>query len=174
VRSSVAEEPAGADLVVARMGRAWRDLRRGAATAVVRDQMFGTDAEAIEPGHMDVLDLLDRTWRMGDLAAALRLDPSTITRTIQRMEADGLVVRTPATGDRRVVTVAITRAGRRIHSEVAQRRSTSWSRSSTRSTTTSASNSSTCSSSSSPPSTSTSATAPAELAAARWRRTGRG
>jgi len=105
------------------MGRAWRELRRGAATAVVRDQMFGTDAEAIEPGHMDVLDLLDRTWRMGDLTAALRVDPSTITRTIQRMEADGLVVRTPATGDRRVVTVAITRAGRRIHSEVAQRRS---------------------------------------------------
>ena len=125
--SSVAHDPAGAELViddvVARMGRAWRELRRGAATGVVRDEMFGTDDEAIEPGHMDVLDLLDRTWRMGDLAAALRVDPSTITRTIQRMEADGLVVRTPATADRRVVTVAITPAGRRIHGEVARRRS---------------------------------------------------
>lgn len=111
------------DDVVERMGRAWRELRRGAATTVVRDRMFGTDDEAIEPGHMDVLDVLDGPWRMGDVAARLRVDPSTITRTIQRMEIDGLVERTPDLQDRRVVTVAATPAGRRIHGEVAQRRS---------------------------------------------------
>lgn len=117
--------PPVADDVVERMGRAWRDLRRGAATAVVRDRMFGTDDESVEPGHMDVLDLLHRQprWRMGDLAGALRVDPSTITRTIQRMEAEGLVARTPASQDRRVVTVEVTSVGRRRHAAVAARRS---------------------------------------------------
>ena len=77
------------------MAALWRELRRGASTTVVRDRMFGTGDEAIEPGHMDVLDLLHREEprRMNDLAAALRVDPSTVTRAIQRMEADGLVRR---------------------------------------------------------------------------------
>ena len=95
------------------MAALWRELRRGASTSVVRDRMFGTGDEAIEPGHMDVLDLLhrDEPRRMNDLAAALRVDPSTVTRAIQRMEADGLVRRVPADGDGRGIDVTATEKG---------------------------------------------------------------
>lgn len=110
--------------VFTRMAMLWRELRRGASTAVVRDRMFGTGDEAIEPGHMDVLDLLfeHEPRRMNDLAAALRVDPSTVTRAIQRMEHDGLVERTPASEDGRGVAVTSTDEGRRRRDVVAQRR----------------------------------------------------
>ena len=115
------------DDVVARMGRAWRELRRGAATGVVRDQLFGVGADAVEPGHMDVLDLLVQRpeWRMSELAAALRVDPSTVTRTLQRMEAAGLAERhAPASGDRRAVIVKPTATGRQRHASIAAKRVT--------------------------------------------------
>ena len=59
---------------------------------------------------------------MSDLAAALRVDPSTVTRTLQRMEAAGLAARVPDTDDGRVVTVRLTDEGRRRHGLVAGRR----------------------------------------------------
>ena len=107
-----------------RMGRAWRELRRGASTAVIRDRVFGTGADAIEPTQLDVLDLLvlREHWRMSDLAIALRVDPSTVTRTLQRMEASGLARRTPDEFDGRVVIVHPTAAGRERHADVAARR----------------------------------------------------
>src|SRR5262245_21075604 len=107
------------------MGRAWRDLRRGASTAVIRDLLFGVGPDAVEPGHMDVLDLLVQReqWRMSELAVALRVDPSTVTRTLQRMEAADLARRRPPrTGDRRAVIVTLTDTGRRRHATVAERR----------------------------------------------------
>jgi MarR family transcriptional regulator, organic hydroperoxide resistance regulator len=109
---------------VARMGRAWRELRRGASAAVVRDRLFGTGRDAVEPGQMDVLDLLVQhdDWRMSELAAALRVDPSTVTRTLQRMEAAGLAIRSPDTGDGRVVVVQPTTEGRRRQALVNGRR----------------------------------------------------
>ena len=117
-------EPVLGDDVINHMAALWRELRRGASTTVVRDRMFGTGDEAIEPGHMDVLDLLHREEprRMNDLAAALRVDPSTVTRAIQRMEADGLVQRSPAPGDGRGIDVSATEKGRRRREEVDARR----------------------------------------------------
>jgi DNA-binding MarR family transcriptional regulator len=122
--------PLGADApnnneVVARMGRAWREMRRGAATGILRDRLFGVGKDAVEPGHMDVLDLLVHgdEWRMSELAIALRVDPSTVTRTLQRMETAGLAVRrTPASGDRRAVIVMPTPMGRRRQAEINARR----------------------------------------------------
>jgi DNA-binding MarR family transcriptional regulator len=113
------------DDVIARMGRAWREMRRGASTAVVRDRLFGVGPDAVEPSHMDVLDLLVQRdhWRMSELAVALRVDPSTVTRALQRMEAAGLAERhPPASGDRRAVVVTLTATGRRRHAAVAERR----------------------------------------------------
>ncbi len=118
-----ADEPR--DDVVARMGRAWRELRRGTSTGVVRDELFGVGADAVEPGHMDVLDLLVQRpeWRMSELAAALRVDPSTVTRTLQRMEAAGLAERhSPASGDRRAVIVKPTATGRERQASIAAKR----------------------------------------------------
>lgn len=109
---------------VARMARAWRELRRGPAAIRVRDELFGTGADAIDPANVDVLDLLVQRddWRMNEVAAALCVDPSTVTRTLQRMEAAGLAVRTPHDSDGRVVRVQITEAGRQCQQLVAGRR----------------------------------------------------
>lgn len=75
---------------------------------------------------MDVLDLLSRrdARPMKELAARLRVDPSTATRAIQRLETNGLVERFPSPEDGRVVLVRITDEGRRRHKGVARRRST--------------------------------------------------
>ena len=112
------------DELVARMSRCWRELRRGPATIVVRDQIFGTGDDAFEPAQVDVLELLVQRdgRRMSELAAALGVDPSTVTRTLQRMEHGGLAVRTPHDHDGRGVTVHITAAGRRGHDIVLGRR----------------------------------------------------
>ena len=109
---------------IIRIAFAWRDLRRGAATAVVRDRMFGTGRDAVEPAQMDVLDLLvvqdDR--RMSDLAAG------AARRSEHRhahVAADGGVRVSPPgahSEDGRVVTVRLTDEGRRRHALVAGRR----------------------------------------------------
>src|ERR687898_1142821 len=59
---------------------------------------------------------------MSELAAALGVDPSTVTRTLQRMEHAGLAVRTPHDHDGRGVTVHITPAGQGGHDIVLGRR----------------------------------------------------
>ena len=110
------------DLAV-RIGRSWVQIRRGAG-APLRDYLFGTGEEALEQGQMDSLDMLARrpSWRMSDLAEALRIDPSTATRAVQRLVAAGLAVRTPNEDDGRVVMVEITEAGRSRHADVNARR----------------------------------------------------
>ena len=108
-----------------RIGRAWIELRRGAAASALRSYLFGTE-KALEQGQMDALDLLMRRDErpMKELAARLRVEPSTATRGVQRLENDGLVERFTSPEDGRVVLVRITDEGRRRHAAVASRRST--------------------------------------------------
>jgi len=107
-----------------RIGLAWREIRRGAAMSTVRDYLFGTGDDALEQGQMDTLDLLARqpSLRMSELADALRVDPSTATRAVQRLLSGGLAVRATSDDDGRVVMVSITPAGRARHAEVEVRR----------------------------------------------------
>jgi DNA-binding MarR family transcriptional regulator len=107
-----------------RISLAWRELRRGAATSALRDYFFGFDHDALEPGQMDTLDVLltRKGWRMSELAEALRIDPSTATRAVQRLVNDGLAVREPSDDDGRVVLVVPSAEGRRRHRAVAKRR----------------------------------------------------
>lgn len=110
--------------LVARLGRAWRQIRRGAATSAVRDRIYGVGARSLEPGQMDALDLLvtSGSCRMGELAIALGVDPSTATRSVQRLVKAGLVEHVSHDGDARVVFVDITDSGRALHQEVSERR----------------------------------------------------
>ncbi len=110
--------------LVGRLGRAWREIRRGSNTGNLRDVIFGVGGSAIEPGQMDALDLLVtvESCRMGDLADHLRIDPSTATRAVQRLIKDNLAERVAHDGDGRIVTIAATERGRRIHGEVQARR----------------------------------------------------
>jgi len=107
-----------------RIGTAWIELRRGASASVLRTYLFGEETP-LEQGQMDALDLLARRDEraMKQLAGRLRVDPSTATRAVQRLEADGLVERFPSPDDGRVVLVRITAEGRRRRDDVAARRS---------------------------------------------------
>ena len=109
-----------------RLGHAWRDLRRGVTTGVLAEHVFGRPGEPgfVEPGHIDILELLVEQdgRRMSDLATALHVDPSTVTRTMHRMEAAGLARRAAAEQDGRVVTAHLTTEGRRLQRLVAARR----------------------------------------------------
>lgn len=107
-----------------RVGYAWRAIRRGASTLALREYLFGTGPDALEQGEMDTLDVLTqrKSWRMSDLAVALKVDPSTATRAVGRLVARGFAERSSSTDDGRVVLVAATSAGASRHREVAKRR----------------------------------------------------
>ncbi|MFJ7155223.1 MarR family winged helix-turn-helix transcriptional regulator [Streptomyces sp. NPDC101118] len=67
--------------------------------------------------------LLMRLWEndhqsQSALANALKLDRSTVTRTVQRLEQQGLITRETAPDDRRSVIVSLTSEGRALRSEV--------------------------------------------------------
>jgi DNA-binding MarR family transcriptional regulator len=113
--------------MVGRIGRAWRDMRRGASASVLRELIYGSCTKSdvsVEPGQMDALDLLVTvdSCRMGDLAEYLRIDPSTATRAVQRLVKDDLARKVHHEGDGRVVEIAATDKGRHVHAIVAERR----------------------------------------------------
>jgi DNA-binding MarR family transcriptional regulator len=116
-------DPANRVLAV-RIGTSWVEIRRNASMSAVREYLFGRGDDALDQGQMDTLDLLAQRqhWRMSELAEALRVDPSTGTRAVQRLEAVGLATRSPDPDDGRVVMAAITTAGRARHAEVNLRR----------------------------------------------------
>ena len=107
-----------------RIGLAWIELRRGASMSALRDHFFGSGDDALEQGQMDTLDVLAQrpSWRMSELADALRVDPSTATRAVQRLVSVGLAERQHASDDGRVVNVSVTPTGTARHAEVAERR----------------------------------------------------
>jgi DNA-binding MarR family transcriptional regulator len=104
-----------ADLL--RVGSAWRQLRRGGSMLELRQLMYGgpNGADPLDVALGDALDAVIELEpvRMGDLAAALRVDASTATRTVARLADAGLVVRTEAKDDRRAVEIQATARGRR-------------------------------------------------------------
>ena len=59
---------------------------------------------------------------MAELAAALAVNPSTATRLCDRLVRKGLVRRHRQAGDRRLVRIALTAAGRDLVAEVTRRR----------------------------------------------------
>lgn len=75
-------------------------------------------AHGISFGGYDVLVRLARTegeaLRMTELADRVMVPPSTLTRKIDRLEANGLVERGRSSDDSRVVLVRLTDVGRRL------------------------------------------------------------
>lgn len=104
----------------ARIGLAWRELRRGAVTHAMRERLYGD----LDPGQVDGLDVIVQSegCRMAQLAEALRVEPSSATRMVDRLVGAGLVERVTAAGDGRGVRVVVTDHGRRVHEELALRR----------------------------------------------------
>lgn len=107
-----------------RIGRVWREIRRGAANNKLRGLIFENEEFTIEPGQFDTLEqiVFHDTMRMGDLADAMHIDPSTATRAVQRLIKDGLAERVDHEGDGRVVVVGPTDLGRKVFESVVERR----------------------------------------------------
>jgi DNA-binding MarR family transcriptional regulator len=100
-----------------RVGSAWRQLRRGGSMLELRQMLYGghRSGEPLDVALGDALDaIIDaEPIRMGELAAMLRVDASTATRTVARLCEAGLVTRVEGKDDRRVVEIKATAAGRR-------------------------------------------------------------
>jgi DNA-binding MarR family transcriptional regulator len=106
-----------------RIGSTWRELRRGGSMLELRQLLYGGGGKAnptLDVAQGDALDAIIELGpvRMSDLAAALRVDASTATRTVARLSAAGLVTRTENKDDRRVVEISATAKGRRRQAEM--------------------------------------------------------
>jgi DNA-binding MarR family transcriptional regulator len=87
----------------------------------MRERLYG---ELLDPSQVDALDVVvaEGACRMRRLAEVLRIDASTATRTVDRLERAGLVARGAADGDGRAVLVRPTAAGRALHARLNARR----------------------------------------------------
>jgi DNA-binding MarR family transcriptional regulator len=104
-----------------RVGNAWRQLRRGGSMLELRQLLYGgAKGDPLDVALGDALDAIVELEpvRMGELAARLRVDASTATRTVARLADAGLVRRVDAKDDRRAVVVKATTAGRRRQAEM--------------------------------------------------------
>jgi DNA-binding MarR family transcriptional regulator len=113
----------GIDPVLLRVGKAWGQLRRGGSMLELRQLMYGAadgTGPALDVAQGDALDVIleQGPIRMGDLAAALRVDASTATRTVARLADAGLVERQEGTIDRRVVKIVPTDEGRQLQAQM--------------------------------------------------------
>ena len=107
-----------------RIGKVWREIRRGAANSKLRGLIFENEDFTIDPGQFDTLEriVMHETIRMGDLADSMGIDPSTATRAVQRLIKDGLAQRVTHGGDGRVVVIEPTELGRQVFASVVEKR----------------------------------------------------
>src|SRR4051794_5080942 len=97
---------------------AWRGLLNAHARLTARIEAELADAGLPQLAWYDVLWALQRApgkaLRMGDLAEAVTISRSGLTRLVDRIEADGFLERHPSPADRRAIDVAITPDGTRL------------------------------------------------------------
>jgi DNA-binding MarR family transcriptional regulator len=97
-----------------------RELRRTLESASLKTYIYGP---GLEFSQVDTLDFLaEHPWRAGDLAGALGIDASTLTRAIDRLTAKGLVMREADELDGRGVRIVLTEAGRWLQTAITDRR----------------------------------------------------
>ena len=122
VGSMIETPPAEIDVVEERIRAAWRDLRRAGSTGPVRAFLYEPDAP-LDVAQADALDLIvtHAPVRMSDVASLLRVDPSTATRTVAKLQQLALVDRAVDPVDARVVLAVPSEDGRCLHARVRDR-----------------------------------------------------
>jgi len=113
--SRATETVAVADALRPVLLRVGRELRREARAVGISPEQVGLlVAIKFEPGI-----------GVRDLAARERVSPPAMTKHVDRLERDGLVVRTPSRADRRRIGMTLTDEGQRALRRVRSRR-TAW------------------------------------------------
>ena len=102
-----------------RVGLALTELRRGTAQDL-RSRLYG---ELVDLAQADALQVIARLGgcKMSELAAELRVDASTATRTVRRLTDAGLVERAVSPADGRAVLVSLTDDGMAMVAEIGVR-----------------------------------------------------
>ncbi len=99
----------------------WRELATCYNTVACALERALQDAHGLSMSEYETLDrLVDlhcEKRRMQEIAAAMYLSQSALSRTVARLEKNGYVVRDLCRDDRRGVFVQITEEGRRHHAE---------------------------------------------------------
>lgn len=98
-----------------RIGRAWREIRRGAAASRIKDLFYGDTGadDGLDLAIADALSVLAQqgSMRMGEMAEALRITPASATRAVTCLADKGYAERVKATDDQRSILVTATPAG---------------------------------------------------------------
>jgi DNA-binding MarR family transcriptional regulator len=81
----------------------------------------------LSPSQLSALAVIENygPLTLGALADYERVSPPSITKVVSKLEADGLVVRTPCAEDRRVARVSTSARGKALVAETRRRR-TAW------------------------------------------------
>lgn len=97
-----------------RVGRAWREIRRGAAASRIKDLFYGIGSDGIDMALADALSVLVQSgpMRMGELAEALHITPATATRAVDCLVERGFAERVKAVDDLRSILVSASDDGK--------------------------------------------------------------
>lgn len=106
-----------------RIGRAWREIRRGASASRIKDVFYSAGSDGLDMALADALSVLAQNgpMRMGELADALHITPATATRNVDCLVDKGLAERVKAVDDLRSILVSVTEEGQRRHDVLAER-----------------------------------------------------
>jgi len=96
-----------------RVGRAWRQIRRGASAIRVKDLFYGSGDDPLDLALADALAVIcqQQSMRMGALAEALQITPASTTRAVSCLVDKGYAERVKAVDDHRSIMVSATEAG---------------------------------------------------------------
>jgi len=96
-----------------RVGRAWRQVRRGAGAIKIKDYFYGSGPDGLDLALADGLAVIAQQgpMRMGELAEALQITPASTTRAVSCLVTKGFAKREKAKDDHRSVVVSATSEG---------------------------------------------------------------
>ncbi|HEV2371779.1 MAG TPA: MarR family transcriptional regulator [Streptosporangiaceae bacterium] len=119
---SVIPGPAAEPLVAPSVGPVVDVARLRVAIARLSRRLRRHQLAGLTPTQLSALATVYRSGplRLGDLAAAEGIAPSTLTRLVTALEEQGYVERCPVPGDARASTVAIAPAGRSVLERIRQ------------------------------------------------------
>ncbi len=100
-----------------RLGALWRAARLGPTVERLRRHVLQGGERTIDAGQFRTLDVVAAhgPCAVRELAIVMGLEPSSVTRAVGRLEAEGLVEKNRSTNDQREVLVGLTPDGRDHH-----------------------------------------------------------